>query len=77
MMNKWIDTKDALPPENEHVIICFMNPKLVKPAYLHNGYFRANEIVRYKTPDYWMPLPDPPEPPYKYDDTFSKYKGSV
>ena len=59
-MNKWISARDKYPKEGERVIICFMDTKRVNVAYWLDGRYMANEIIRYRYPDYWMSLPEPP-----------------
>lgn len=72
-MNKWVSTKDLMPPLHEEVLLYMptVNAEIMESCYVvgyretdgnfyFNNYGEDIEAVQFKYMTYWMPLPEPP-----------------
>ncbi len=63
---RWIPVSDELPDEETHVLICYHDAENAQDAICLGYVFEKStwnddDGVEINSPDYWMPLPHPPE----------------
>jgi len=54
---RWIPVEERLPEDSDWVLGLYNGYRVTSPIYYDVEY----GWVRVETPDYWMPLPNPPE----------------
>ncbi len=65
----WVSVKERLPGADQHCLVCHYNSWREILRFdganwwnVSNRFDREDEIISTEFwPDYWMPLPDPPE----------------
>ena len=65
LLPRWIPVSERLPDEEKHVLICYQDEENSQDAiclgYVFTGStWHDDSGCEINTPDFWMPLPEPP-----------------
>lgn len=64
-MSKWINIKDALPPNNDSVLIILKccNESIISASFCCDRKYFFSNVSGHEYPDadWWMPIPELPE----------------